>query len=206
MKKFFAGGGTVIRVAIAGIIIAVLVVSFYYYLSKRLSSHEEDFVQEKSELELVLEKDFLNEYPETPKKVMEWYTRILRQYYSDDVGNSEVEQLCDQARMMLDQDILAANSRLDFISAVKQEKESFKNRSKKISSTMITNTITGSQGRKDLAGVTVLFSVQEKGTFSNFYQTYNLKRDGAGKYKIYSFAVTDEDGNPIVGNPGLGNL
>lgn len=201
MKKklgsLFGSGGSIVRVSIAGIIIAVIIVSFYYYLSHRLSSTEEEYNYVPSQLEEVINQDFLFNYPETPKRVVEWYNKIQKLYYSDEVGDNELELLCDQARMLLDQEILAANTRDNFIVAVKQEKQRFKERGMKISSATVVKDSIGVSGRKDVAGVVVLFSVQERSSFSTFYQTYNLRKDGAGRYKIYSFAVTDKDGNKL---------
>lgn len=199
-KKFILSGGPVIRVTITTIIMACIIVAFYYQLSHRLSSGEERGV-EVNELEICLTQDFISNYPESPKKVVEWYNRIITLFYKEKLKNGEIEDLCDQLILLMDKELSAKNPRDTYIASVKQDIEMYKQRNKKIVSTDVAGNdqikyVTAKNG-DDLAYVTSYYFTQEASSYVSSYQTYCLKKDGAGKYKILSFALTDENGIPL---------
>ena len=201
-KSFFLSGGPVIRVTITGIIMACIIVAFYYQLSHRLSSNEERGVK-VDELEICLTQDFISNYPESPKKVVEWYNRIITLFYSENLKNHEIEDLCDQLILLMDKELSAKNPRDTYVATVKQDIEMYKQRNKKIVSTEVAANdqikyVTAKNG-DDLAYVISYYFTQEASSYVSSYQTYCLKRDGAGKYKILSFALTDDKGVPLGG-------
>lgn len=205
MKKFFerffggSGTGAVIRVTLMTIVMAAIIVSFYYQVSHRLSSNEESGAAD-NELDICLTQDFIANYPESPREVVKWYNRITVLYYSGELSAHETEQLCDQMICLMDKELLADNPRDVFISSVKQDIEIYKQRNKKVISTDEGKNSDVKYAKKDgddLAYVTSYYFTQEASQYVSTYQTYCLRRDGAGKYKILAFQQTDENGNPI---------
>lgn len=206
MKKIFerifggSGTGTVVRVTIMGIVMAACIVSFYYQISHRLSVGEESGTKD-NEMDICLTQDFIANYPESPKEVVKWYNRITTLFYSGNIKDSQVEALCDQMICLMDRELLADNPRDILIASTKQDIAMYREREKKIVSTDVGKNSdikykTDANG-DDLAYVTSYYFVQEASQYVSSYQTYCLRRDGSGKYKILAFRKTDENGNPL---------
>lgn len=199
-SKIFGEDVSVVRVTIMCIVLCTIVVSFYMMLSKSLSSPEETNISSGDELDIVITQDFVNNYPQNPKEVVKWYNRIITLYYDENLKNKKIEALCDQARMLLDRKLLDANDRDVFVERVKQEIADYKMHNRKIISSDVGSTndvrymvVNGDE----MAYVTSYYFMVENNVSSSQYQTYALKRDGAGRYKIVAFQLTDEKGNPI---------
>lgn len=202
LKKIILGSGTgsVVRVSIMGIVMAAIIVSFYYQLSHRLSAGEEGG-EAMDELKICMTQDFISNYPESPREVVKWHNRITKLFYSGELSNKEVENLCDQMICLMDKELISDNPRDILIASTKQDIERYKVRDKKIVSTDVGSNddikYTTAANGDDLAYVTSYYFVQEASKYVSTYQTYCLRRDGNGRYKILAFELTDENGNPI---------
>ena len=130
MKKF-------LRIGVAVICMVAIVVGYYSYLSHRNASTKSEDAVQLSEVEAILSKDFVNDYPVTPRAVVKWYNRIISAYYAEDYSNSELEAMADQARLLLDDDLLAVNPRESYISALQSDITDYKNRSRTIVSSSV---------------------------------------------------------------------
>lgn len=197
-SKIFGGSdaSTIIRVSIMCIVMASIIVSFYYQLSHRLSSSEEK-VKTDNELTICLTQDFVSNYPSSPKDVVRWYNRIITLFYSEKLKNSEVETLCDQVRALLDKELLAENPRDVYISSVKQDIQLYKARNSKIiehdEGTNDDVVFATSLDGDNMAYVESYYFTQESNQYVSTYQTYCLRRDGSGKFKILAFNLTEEN-------------
>lgn len=187
-----------IRITIMCIVMAVIIVSFYWQLSKRLSVRDEGGPNNQSELEICLTQDFVNNYPSSPKEVVRWYNRIITLFYSKKLKNHEVEVLCDQLILLMDKELQSDNPRDTYVASVKQEIRVYNERNKLIIShdegKAENVRHVNSKNGDNLAFVTCHYMISEANVLSGSYQTYCLRRDGSGKYKILTFAMTDENG------------
>lgn len=190
-----------IRIVILTVALGCLVVGYYYYLSHRnITTEDSTATTETTELEKVLEKDFANEYPETPRSVIKWYNRIISLYYDEDTTDEQVEQLCDQAMMLMDADLLQINPRETYIASVKADIEDYKNHERQIVNIEISST--GDVEYKtiddaDYAYVQAYYFMKEGSNFQKTYQKYALRKDDSGKWKILAIQLTDADGDAI---------
>ncbi len=186
----------IIRIIIFVIICAVLIVGYYFYLSHGRSKKDQAPSQQ-SELEKVLTVDFSTKYPQTPREVMKWYNRILRLYYSPDISDTQLEMLCDQARMLMDEELLSVNPRDSYIMSVKADSESYKTRGKKMLKAEVCDTGDVEYKKQDgrqMAYVLVNYVVSEGSDYQTTYQKYALRKDENGLWKILAFELSDEDG------------
>ena len=186
----------VIRIGIFVIISAVLIVSYYFYLSHGRTKKDQA-PAEQTEIEKVLTVDFTTKYPQTPREVIKWYNRILRLYHSPDVSDTQIEMLCDQARMLMDEELLAANPKESYVSSVKEEAKEYKSRGKKMLKAEVADT--GDVDYKksngdELAYVLTNYVTSEGNEYQNVYQKYVLRKDKDGNWKILGFERSDEDG------------
>ena len=70
-----------IRIGLSVIICAGLVVGYYYYLSHRNDNNTTEDATKVTEVDKILQKDFDEQYPTSPREVVKWYNRIITAYY-----------------------------------------------------------------------------------------------------------------------------
>ncbi len=188
----------VIRIIIAVVIGASLIVGYYFYLSRRSSSAEDQKVAEQTEMEKVLGRDLILNYPQTPREAIKFYNRILKLYYAPDTTDEEVERLCDQAMMLFDADLLQQNPRDVYVRNVKKEVEDYRVRNKKMVSTDVCDTSDVTYKKVDgdnMAYVLAYYFTSEGSDYQRVYQKYALREDMFGNYKIIAFRLSDENGD-----------
>lgn len=190
-----------IRIVILSIALGFLILGYYFYLSRSGSRTENSVATEKqTEMQKVLDKDFVNSYPETPRSVIKWYNRIQMLYYDEDTSEKQLEGLCDQAMLMMDADLLQMNPKEVYVTQVKDDVEDYKNHNRKIVSIDVADTANveyETAGGKDYAYVQAYYFVKEGSNFQNTYQKYCLRKDDSGKWKILAVQLTDADGDSV---------
>ena len=185
-----------VRIGIFVIIGAVLIVSYYFYLSHGRGK-KDAAPAEQTELEKVLTVDLDARYPQTPREVIKWYNRILKQYYNPDVTDTQIEMLCDQAQLLIDDELLAANPRDTYIASVKAEAKEYKTRGKKMVKAEVADTSDVAYKKlhgDEMAYVLVNYVTSEGNDYQTTYQKYALRKSNAGRWKIVAFELSDEDG------------
>ena len=191
-----------VRIVILSIALGCLILGYYFYLSRRGTTTESSVAVEKqTELQKVLEKDFVNSYPETPRSVIKWYNRIQMLWYDDNTSEADVEALCDQAMLMMDSDLLQVNPKEVYVSQVKGDIADYKSHNRKIVSIDVADTANVeyvSAGGKDYAYVQVYYFLKEGSNFQNTYQKYCLRKDDSGKWKILAIELTDAQGDSVA--------
>lgn len=188
-----------VRIVILSIALGCLILGYYFYLSRRGTVTDDTVaVKKQTEMQKVLDKDFVNSYPETPRSVIKWYNRIQMLYYDENTTDEEIAELCDQAMLMMDADLLQMNPKEVYITKVKDEVRDYKDHSRKIVSIEVADTANVeyvTADKKDYAYVQVHYFVKEGSNFQHTYQKYCLRKDENGKWKILSMAQTDENGD-----------
>ncbi len=187
-----------IRIVIAVIIGATLIVGYYFYLSRQSFSSEDQTTETQSEMDKVLGRDMVLNYPQTPRETIKFYNRILKLYYAPDTTDAELERLCDQAMMMFDADLLQQNPRDVYVESVKREVAEYRERNKKMVSADVCDTsdVTYKKVNGDnMAYVLAYYFTSEATEYQRVYQKYALREDVLGNYKIIAFKLSDENGD-----------
>lgn len=189
----------VVRYIVVGVVLAVLVVSYFIYLQKNpATSATKNETTQVSELDKVLTRDFDNNYPSTPREVVKWYNRILMLYYSEDLSDDQLNQLCGQAMKLFDVDLVANNPKEVYVASVKSEIQDYKDKSRKLvtadvgdSEDVIYETVNGS----DMAYIIGHYFVKENTSYADTYQKYALRKDADGNWKILGYQLCDVYGD-----------
>ena len=113
MKKAF-------RIGISIVICVGLVCGYYYYLSHKNAKSAEDAQDKTTEVEKIIERDFDKKYPKTPREVVKWYNRIITAFYGEEYTDEELEKMADQARSLMDDELLSYNPRDTYLKASRQ--------------------------------------------------------------------------------------
>lgn len=175
-----------LRTIIVVVICAALCIAYFYYLSNRDAGKEDDL----TEVEQVITKDLDKSYPKTAREVVKFYNRILQCYYNEEHTDKQLERLTEQARMLMDQELQEENPEEQFLAAVKADIEDYQDAERKITSISVDST--NEVDYKEVKGekcayVDVSYYIQEKSGSSRTEQTYILRKDGNGKWKILGF-------------------
>lgn len=175
-----------LRTIIIVLICAGLCIGYYYYLTNRDTGKEENL----TEVEQVITKDLDKSYPKTAREVIKFYNRILKCYYNEEYTEEQLEQLTEQARMLMDKELQKKNPQKEYFASVKKDIESYQEAERKLSGITLesTNEIEYEKVKGDeCAYVDVSYFVASKDESSRSLQTYILRKDADGKWKILGF-------------------
>ncbi len=186
----------VLRIGIAVICMVSLVVGYYAYLSSRNASTEAEQNVELSEVQAIVSKNFYTDYPATPRAVVKWYNRIITAYYAEEYNQGELEQMADQARMLMDDELLQYNPRDTYLASLNLEITDYKNRSR----TIVSSTVSDSKEVQyktvngyDCAFVSAHYFIREGSSYDRTYEDYCLRKDSKGHWKILTWRLSTKD-------------
>ena len=186
----------VLRIGIAVICMVSLVVGYYAYLSRRNDSVSADDSVELSEVQAIILKDFDKNYPATPRAVVKWYNRIITAYYAEDFTQDELEQMADQARKLMDDELLQYNPKDTYVASLNLEIEDYHNRQRVIVSSSVSES--GEVQYKKINGyecafVSAYYFVREGSSYTRTYEDFCLRKDSNGNWKILTWRLSTED-------------
>lgn len=178
------------------IIISVLIAMgllYYYYLSSKDKIVDKKSDTEVEEVTKLINKDLDNSYPATPREVVEFYSRILSCYYGGKCDDEEIERLAAQSRKLFDDELNNKNPYEEYVLNLKAEIKQYKEEKKKISTYIIEKS--GDIEYKTFqshfyAKVDCAYYIKGEGVTSRTLETYTLRKDSAGKWKILYWSLT----------------
>ena len=151
---------------------------------------------ELTEIQKLITKNLDTNYPATPREVVKYYNRILECFYDDTYTDDELESLADQARKLLDDELLENNPRDQYLSDLKADIEDYHNKSKTIRSSnvcdsndVVYQTVDG----RECAYVTASYFMNENNSFDRTNEMYVLRKDDDGDWKILVFYQVEGD-------------
>ena len=184
------------KYVITGILMIALIGGYYYYLSHRDTKSAEDEVT-ITRLDDVLLKQLDNAYPPTPREVIRFYNQIIECAYGDTYDESQFNQLVDQARKMMDDELLESNPLETYKSQLLSEIASYKENSQRIIKTGVCasdEVVFREIDRKKCAYVKATYFMKKgNGDFIRTHQRYLLRQDEDDKWKILAFYLMDRD-------------
>lgn len=164
-------------------ICACLCVGYFFYLNHR----QEEKAKAPTETDEVISRNLENSYPSTPREVIKFYNRILSCIYSGESTDKEIKALGNQARILYDKEVLAETSVEEQIQNLQKELAEYEEDDKKI----ISVNISASQDveRREINGeecayVESSYYIKGKETAGRVAQTYILRKDEQGRWKI----------------------
>ena len=181
------------KVIIIVSILAALCVLYYFYISTndKVKTKEEKKVDK--DIERLFNKNLNVNYPATPREVIEYYSEILTYMYSGEASAKEIEELGKKCRIMFDAELLAENNETDYIKNLKSEIKQYKEEHKTISTCIIEKS--GDVEYKTFeshyyAFVECAYYVKGENSTSRTLETYTLRKDSEGKWKILYWKLT----------------
>lgn len=190
------------RVIIVVVILAAAALGYYVYLSSKDPGSTKETSSSVSESYRLMHLDLEEKYPKTPKEVVKLYSRIVSSFYNEKLSEEEAKILSQQARKLMDEELLSHNPYDEYYQRLQADINSYKKEGKKITRFTLP-TEDGSETRRKVEGkeyteITCSYYIKEKKATKKSTQKYTLRKDESGKWKILFWEIaadTDDDGD-----------
>ena len=174
--------------------VGLLVGGYTYWLNNSNNSSSENM--ELTKVQQLITKDLETNYPKTPREVIKMYSEIISCFYNEEYTEKELEALIDQTLLLMDEELAANNPKSEYVKAVKEEILEFESAER----TIVSYTLPSSNevqyrtvDDRECAYVETSYFIKEKSSYQKTYQTYVVRKDADGKWKILVFYKTEGD-------------
>ncbi|MDE7327924.1 MAG: hypothetical protein K2N63_16880 [Lachnospiraceae bacterium] len=185
---------TIITVIVM-LLVGAAIVAAYFIVSARKNKENYEGGN-RTEVDILLEKDLDKSYPLTSREVVKFYSRILKCYYNKKLTQEQLEDLLDQMRKLFDEEFLAENPRDSHLMELQEEISDFAARKCQITSYQVEqngNIVTWTDEGKEYARVIASYTEKEDRHYLKVYEEFILRKDSGGKWKILGWYLTDAD-------------
>ena len=181
-----------------GIILVILVIAlgmtvYTYSLNKgTLTPTEKNSEDEAGKL---ASRNLETDYPNTPRKVIEYYSQIMKCFYGEELSEEILKKLVQQTRLLYDEELLAQNPEEDALKQTKDYIEEFRENNNKITEYIFEDSKDIEYYTKDDASyaiVTTAYFTRDKSGASKTYEDYLLRKDKDGNWKILGWELTEK--------------
>lgn len=182
-----------IMVGVISVLIVGLVVGGYFYMTQKRNTSEDGNV-ELTEVQKVITKDLDSNYPATPREVIKMYNRILLCFYNESYTDEELRQLGEQARLLFDEELLENNPSDAYFEALKKDIDEYHEKDRTVRSASVCDSndiIFKTVDKRECAYVDTSYFVNEDKHYEYTYQTYVLRKNEDGRWKILVFYQTE---------------
>jgi len=178
-------------VVIVVICVALLVGGYVFWMNRNSGASSENV--ELTKVQQLITKDIEKNYPATPREVVKTYNEIITCFYNEEYTESELEKMVDMTIVLMDEELAANNPKSDYFKDVKAEIAEFA----KAERTIVSYTLPSSNDvefrtvdGRECAYVETSYFIKEKSSYSKTYQTYVVRKDDNGDWKILVFYKT----------------
>lgn len=174
--------------------ISLLVGGYIYWMNQNGNASSENV--ELTKVQQLITKDLKKNYPSTPREVVKIYNEIITCFYNEEYTEKELGALVDQTLLLMDEELAAINEKEDYLNRVKEEILEFATAERTImrytlpsSNEIEFRTVDG----RECAYVEMSYLLKEKSSLNKTFQTYVVRKDEDGNWKILGFDKTEGD-------------
>ncbi len=180
---------------------AVCVVVLYYLISEGKIGGAGNSAATESEIQKLLDKDNDTKYPETPTEVVKLYWRYNKCLYNNAMNDKELQGIVKQLRKFYDTELLEGegNSWDDMLGKIKEDRESYAKKDRKIASYAVQPNSTVQYAELDGRECATVISgvlTKEKSKRSQVYEKFMCRKDEDDRWRILGWQQTT-DANEI---------
>lgn len=190
MKKY---GRTIIVIAV----LVALGLGYYYYLANKDTGKDAtDIAADTSEVSVLISKDIMANYPESPKDVVNLYARITKAYYDTSLTNEQIEALGKQARLMFDDELKNTQTDADFYEKLKEDIGNYNSTKTRISSYVIQSAAKTKYSTfkdRQYASIALVYYLRQGDKLIDSPTKFTLRKDDDGHWKILYWELTELD-------------
>lgn len=177
------------------IVFAVLGIAYYYYLANKPQEKDAtDKAVSNDELAYLTTRNIEDNYPESVRDVVKLYARITKQYYEAEVSDEDIEKLGHQARLLFDDELKNTQTDSEFLKALKEDIEVYRNNDTRISSFSIqsaNSTKYTTFEDRDYASLQLVYYIREGSNLNTSGTKFTLRKDSSGRWKILYWELVD---------------
>lgn len=190
MKKY---GRTIIVIAV----LVALGLGYYYYLANKDTGKDAtDIAADTSEVSVLISKDIMANYPESPKDVVNLYARITKAYYDTSLTDEQIEALGKQARLMFDDELKNTQTDADFYEKLKEDIGDYNSTKTRISSYVIQSAAKTKYSTfkdRQYASIALVYYLRQGDKLIDSPTKFTLRKDDDGHWKILFWELTEID-------------
>ena len=190
MKKY---GRTIIVIAV----LVALGLGYYYYLANKDTGKDAtDIAADTSEVSVLISKDIMANYPESPKDVVNLYARITKAYYDTSLTDEQIEELGKQARLMFDDELKNTQTDADFYEKLKEDIGNYNSTKTRISSYVIQSAAKTKYSTfkdRQYASIALVYYLRQGDKLIDSPTKFTLRKDDDGHWKILFWELTEID-------------
>ena len=190
MKKY---GRTIIVIAV----LVALGLGYYYYLANKDTGKDAtDIAADASEVSVLISKDIMANYPESPKDVVNLYARITKAYYDTSLTDEQIEALGKQARLMFDDELKNTQTDADFYEKLKEDIGNYNSTKTRISSYVIQSAAKTKYSTfkdRQYASIALVYYLRQGDKLIDSPTKFTLRKDDDGHWKILFWELTEID-------------
>ena len=190
MKKY---GRTIIVIAV----LVALGLGYYYYLANKDTGKDAtDIAADTSEVSVLISKDIMANFPESPKDVVNLYARITKAYYDTSLTNEQIEALGKQARLMFDDELKNTQTDADFYEKLKEDIGNYNSTKTRISSYVIQSaakTKNKTFKYRQYPSNALVYYLRQGDKLIDSPTKFTLRKDDDGHWKILFWELTEID-------------
>lgn len=190
MKKI---KGDISKTIVLMVLLALVILGFYYRFTNDSGSNR--FSKEKSEVDILINKDIEGNYPASPREVLKTYCKISKIFYSKALNDKEINLLAEQLRKLFDEELLNNNPIDPYLENLKSEIKEYKAKKQKIVNYMIQKGEEVKYWEKqdqEYASIVVSYLIEKDGKYMKTYEKFVLRKDADGEWKILGWTLTDK--------------
>lgn len=188
MKKY---GRTIIVIAV---LVALGLVYYYYLANKDTGKDATDIAADTSEVSVLISKDIMANYPESPKDVVNLYARITKAYYDTSLTDDQIEALGKQARLMFDDELKNTQTDADFYEKLKEDIGNYNSTKTRISSYVIQSAAKTKYSTfkdRQYASIALVYYLRQGDKLIDSPTKFTLRKDDDGHWKILFWELTE---------------
>ena len=190
MKKY---GRTIIVIAV----LVILGLGYYHYLANKDADKDAtDIAADTSEVSVLISKDIMANYPESPKDVVDLYVRITKAYYDKELTDEQIEGLGRQARLMFDDELRNTQTDADFFEKLKEDINNYRSTKTRISSYVIqsaTKTKYSTFKDRQYASIVLVYYIRQGDKLIDSHTKFTLRKDNDGHWKILFWELAESE-------------
>lgn len=193
-----------IKIIIVFILFAIFSLAVFYYLSNKEDDEavKSDSPAMMTAVQEVLNRSLETNYPPTPKEVVKYYSEITRCFYGEKYTDEELDELAIKSRKLFDRELYLNQTDSQYLQALRQDIESWKEANKVISSFSVSSSTDVNEyyyDGREWAQLYCIYSIRIGTTISPVQERYLLRKDEDGHWKILGWEVVEKDENGTVG-------
>ena len=191
MKKSQSG----VKVLVIGIILLCLVLGYYYYLSNRDAGVKEETEVTITAVQEALMRNLDNNYPPSPREVLKYYGELAQCLHNEEYSEEEFLQLAEQIQRLYDDELVANQTKEQYIQGLTWDVNNMKEKEVVISSYSLSSSTDVDYFEADgysWAKLYLTFTLRQGTGLEISEEVFLLREDTEGHWKIYGFKLAED--------------